>query len=172
VHSGYLSPFCGERRQCDVGGHIFQPNQPWACRSTWRHLSEAIASSVLQIAVQALVPANHSLHTTSIPKTSSSSNEASTWQHYHITNLNLSNPFKMSFFLKAQPILRQAAVVRPAPRLFSTAFVYQKSPTDSVKDGLKAVDRTVSDTVVAGIDKGGEWTISYEYTRSGKLTHR
>lgn len=62
----------------------------------------------------------------------------------------------MSFFLKAQPILRQAAVVRPAPRLFSTAVVYQKSATDSVKDGLKAVDRTVSDTVVAGIDKGGE----------------
>lgn len=62
----------------------------------------------------------------------------------------------MSFFLKAQPIIRQAAIARPSPRLFSTAVVYQKSATETVKDGLKAVDRTVSDTVVAGIDKGGE----------------
>jgi len=62
----------------------------------------------------------------------------------------------MSFLGKAQPILRQAAIIKPAPRLFSTAVVYQKSATETVKDGLKAVDRTVSDTVVAGIDKGVE----------------
>lgn len=63
----------------------------------------------------------------------------------------------MSFLWKAQPLLRQAAVAKPAPRLFSTAVVYQKSPTESVKDGLKSVDRTVSDTIVKGIDKGSEF---------------
>jgi len=61
----------------------------------------------------------------------------------------------MSFLSKVQPLFRQAAITRPSPRLFSTAVVYHKSATDVVKDGLKAVDRTVSDNIVAGIDKGG-----------------
>jgi len=42
--------------------------------------------------------------------------------------------------------------VRPSPCFFSTAAVYQKSATETVKDSLKAVDRTVSDAAVKGID--------------------
>ena len=42
------------------------------------------------------------------------------------------------------------------PRLFSTCIVYRKGPVEAVKDGLKAVDRTVSDIAVAGIDKGSK----------------
>ena len=62
----------------------------------------------------------------------------------------------MSFLYKTTPLLRTAArSARSSPRLFSTAIVQQKSATDTVKDGLKAVDRTVSDAAVAGIDKGG-----------------
>lgn len=62
----------------------------------------------------------------------------------------------MSFLTRATPILRQAAIVRSSPRLFSTTIVYQKGPVEQGKDALKAVDRTVSDTIVAGIDKGGK----------------
>lgn len=64
----------------------------------------------------------------------------------------------MSFLTRAQPLARTALRTQSqVPRLFSTAVVYHKSPTESVKDGLKAVDRTVSDTIVAGIDKGGKF---------------
>jgi len=63
----------------------------------------------------------------------------------------------MSFLYQTTPVLRTAvrtSVTRSSPRLFSTTVVYQKSATETVKDGLKAVDRTVSDAAVAGIDKG------------------
>lgn len=42
-----------------------------------------------------------------------------------------------------------------APRQFSTSIVAQKSATESVKDGLKTVDRKVSDKLVDGINAGG-----------------
>lgn len=45
-------------------------------------------------------------------------------------------------------------IIRNA-RLFSTQARLQKSATETVKDAAKAVDRTVSDTVVKGIEKGG-----------------
>ncbi|KAK2595397.1 hypothetical protein QQS21_006871 [Conoideocrella luteorostrata] len=35
-----------------------------------------------------------------------------------------------------------------APRAFSTSFAMRKTPTESVKDGLKTADRTVTDNVV------------------------
>lgn len=78
----------------------------------------------------------------------------------------------MSFLWKAQPLVRQVAIARPSPRLFSTAVIYQKSATETVKDGLKAVDRTVSDAAVAGIDKGGEHRQpSTSPIRNRMLTH-
>jgi hypothetical protein len=46
----------------------------------------------------------------------------------------------------------RTGVARPSPRLFSTAVVYNNNP---VKDAAKTVDRTVSDQLVKGIDKGG-----------------
>jgi hypothetical protein len=67
----------------------------------------------------------------------------------------------MSFLYKTTPLLRTAvrsSVTRSSPRLFSTAVVQRKSATDTVKDGLKSVDRAVSDVAVAGIDKGGTMT--------------
>lgn len=39
-------------------------------------------------------------------------------------------------------------------RLFSTNVRLQKSAVDSAKDGLKSIDRTVSDKLVKGINKG------------------
>merc|ERR1711964_741632 len=41
-----------------------------------------------------------------------------------------------------------------APRAFSTTFVARKSATESVKDGVKTVDRKVSDVLVEGIEVG------------------
>ncbi|TAQ89851.1 hypothetical protein B7494_g1827 [Chlorociboria aeruginascens] len=41
-----------------------------------------------------------------------------------------------------------------APRAFSTSFVAQKSATEAVKDGVKTVDRAVSDKIVDGIEVG------------------
>jgi hypothetical protein len=64
----------------------------------------------------------------------------------------------MSFLYKATPVLRttvRTSAVRSSPRLFSTTVTQHKSATDAVKDGLKTVDRAVSDAAVAGIDKGG-----------------
>lgn len=41
-------------------------------------------------------------------------------------------------------------------RLFSTSVrVQNKGPVDAVKDTVKQVDKTVSQTIVAGIEKGG-----------------
>jgi len=65
----------------------------------------------------------------------------------------------MSFLSKTTPLLRttiRSSTLRSSPRLFSTSIVQQKSAADSVKDGLKSVDRAVSDVAVAGIDKGVE----------------
>ncbi|KAH7395647.1 LEA domain-containing protein [Cadophora sp. MPI-SDFR-AT-0126] len=41
-----------------------------------------------------------------------------------------------------------------APRAFSTTFVARKSATEAVKDGVKTVDRKVSDVLVEGIEVG------------------
>jgi len=65
----------------------------------------------------------------------------------------------MSFLYKTTPAIRttvRSSVARSSPRLFSTSILQQKSATDTVKDGLKSVDRAVSDVAVAGIDKGVE----------------
>jgi hypothetical protein len=65
----------------------------------------------------------------------------------------------MSFLYKATPLLRtstRCTLIRSSPRLFTTSVVQQKTATDTVKDGLKQVDRAVSDVAVAGIDKGGQ----------------
>src|SRR2546423_5873356 len=64
----------------------------------------------------------------------------------------------MSFLYRSNIALRSAAA-RPSPRLFSTAAVYQKSATETVKDGLKAVDRTVSNVAVKGIDAGSKYKL-------------
>ena len=40
-------------------------------------------------------------------------------------------------------------------RLFSTSVALRKGPVEGAKDAVKTVDRTVSDTLVKGIEKGG-----------------
>ncbi|KIW89094.1 uncharacterized protein Z519_10579 [Cladophialophora bantiana CBS 173.52] len=65
----------------------------------------------------------------------------------------------MSFLYQTTRVLRTAvrsSVVRSSPRLFSATVIQNKSATETVKDGLKTVDRAVSDVAVAGIDKGVE----------------
>jgi len=57
----------------------------------------------------------------------------------------------MSLFIRA---VRPASSI-VARRTFTTSRVACKSVVDSVTDALKAVDRTVSDAAVKGIDKGG-----------------
>lgn len=48
-------------------------------------------------------------------------------------------------------------VATTAPRAaFSISTRQQKTATESVKDGLKTVDRAVSDKIVDGIDIGGK----------------
>ncbi|KIW28733.1 uncharacterized protein PV07_08371 [Cladophialophora immunda] len=73
--------------------------------------------------------------------------------------IQFTTSLKMSFLYQTTPVLRTAvrsSIVRSSPRLFSTTVIQQKSATESVKDGLKTVDRAVSDVAVAGIDKGVE----------------
>ncbi|KZZ92499.1 hypothetical protein AAL_06125 [Moelleriella libera RCEF 2490] len=51
----------------------------------------------------------------------------------------------------ALPVARRALAVRQTAlprRAFSTSLRLRKSPADSVKDGLKTVDRAVTDNVV------------------------
>lgn len=69
----------------------------------------------------------------------------------------------MSFLYTATPALRTSvrrSVLTQSPRLFSTTLSQQKGPVDAAKDGLKTVDRAVSDAAVAGIDKGSMSTLS------------
>lgn len=54
-----------------------------------------------------------------------------------------------------QSILRSLRASAPQPRLFTTNARLQKSATETIKDAAKTVDRTISDTVVKGIEKGG-----------------
>ncbi|OAA45376.1 hypothetical protein NOR_03165 [Metarhizium rileyi] len=46
----------------------------------------------------------------------------------------------------AAPMCR--AMMVQGPRAFSTCLALKKSPTETVKDGLKTVDRTVTDNIV------------------------
>lgn len=57
----------------------------------------------------------------------------------------------MSFVARSIRVIPTAARVRP----FSTTLPAYKSATETAKDALKSVDRTVSDTLVKGIDKTG-----------------
>ncbi|KAM0277277.1 hypothetical protein ACHAQH_005936 [Verticillium albo-atrum] len=52
----------------------------------------------------------------------------------------------------ALPITRAATIA--APRTFTTTPFASKSATETVKDGLKTVDRAVSDKLVDGINAG------------------
>lgn len=72
-------------------------------------------------------------------------------------------------FLTEMSFRRMATVSRTAARssnftsvvpraAFSTTVQLQKTPVDAAKDGLKKVDRVVSDKIVDGIDLGGKWT--------------
>ncbi|KAK5006751.1 hypothetical protein LTR28_006123 [Elasticomyces elasticus] len=54
-------------------------------------------------------------------------------------------------------------VVARNARLFSTSVRSQKSVTDSVKDAAKAVDRTIADAAVKGIEKGGPEKQCFEH---------
>lgn len=46
-------------------------------------------------------------------------------------------------------------------RLFSTSGVLrQKGPIEGAKDAVKTVDRTISDQLVKGIEKGGTFAIN------------
>lgn len=45
-------------------------------------------------------------------------------------------------------------------RSFSTSPIARKTVVDTAKDTLKKADRTVSDTLVKGIDKGGMFAVS------------
>ncbi|EXJ85689.1 hypothetical protein A1O1_06057 [Capronia coronata CBS 617.96] len=79
----------------------------------------------------------------------------------------------MSFLYRSTPLMRTAArasALQQSPRLFSTAIVHQKSATEAVKDGLKKVDRAVSDVAVAGIDKTGMLEPKHRFTDSANTT--
>lgn len=53
-------------------------------------------------------------------------------------------------FAVARAIPRAAAV--HTPRAFTTSYPLQKTATETVKDGLKTVDKVVSEKLVDGID--------------------
>lgn len=63
-------------------------------------------------------------------------------------------------------LARRVAIQRPAfsavqaTRPFTTTLQWQKSPIDSVKDGVKKVDRTVSNKLADGLDVAGLSTSS------------
>ncbi|KAM0262451.1 hypothetical protein ACHAQJ_001705 [Trichoderma viride] len=66
----------------------------------------------------------------------------------------------MSFLTRTINTSRTAAIVAPVSRIaavrtsrtFTTSLAAQKTATESVKDGLKTVDRAVSDKLVDGIN--------------------
>jgi len=66
----------------------------------------------------------------------------------------------MSFlYQSSRTLLRNShPATRSATRAFSTTLQQRKTATETVKDGLKKVDRTVADAAVVGIEKGQELT--------------
>jgi hypothetical protein len=48
----------------------------------------------------------------------------------------------------------RSSIIRNA-RLFSTNARFQKSAVDTIKEAAQAVDRTISDAAVKGIETGG-----------------
>jgi len=56
----------------------------------------------------------------------------------------------MSFFRQPASI-----ALRNQGRLFSTSPITRKTIVETAKDALKAVDRTISDAAVKGIETGG-----------------
>lgn len=71
-------------------------------------------------------------------------------------------------FLTEMTFRRMATISRTAARssnftstvpraALSTTVQLQKNPVDATKDGLKKVDRAVSDKIVDGIDIGSKW---------------
>lgn len=58
--------------------------------------------------------------------------------------------------------LRSATRALPrvnATRAFTSTVVYQKTATETVKDGVKTVDQAVSSKIVDGIDAAGTWSL-------------
>ena len=55
----------------------------------------------------------------------------------------------------------RTAIARNA-RLFSTTVRSQKSVTESVKDAAKAVDRTIADAALKGLEKGGTCQAAFQ----------
>ncbi|TLS22866.1 uncharacterized protein PpBr36_06478 [Pyricularia pennisetigena] len=59
----------------------------------------------------------------------------------------------MSFAVRRVALASRTAAVSTVPRAsFTTGSILNKTPTESVKDGLKKVDRVVSDKLVDGIN--------------------
>jgi hypothetical protein len=76
----------------------------------------------------------------------------------------------MSFLIESIsrqiPVVSRAApraFATHAPRAFSTSFVLNRTATETVKDGLKTVDRAVSDKIVGGIEAGGTNTLDNQH---------
>lgn len=54
-------------------------------------------------------------------------------------------------------------------RLFSTSVrVQNKGPIDAAKETLQSVDKTVSQKIVSGIEKGGECTLPSSCMEDGR----
>jgi len=65
----------------------------------------------------------------------------------------------MSFLYKSsRSLLNSTRPATQATRAFSTTLQSRKTATETIKDGVKKVDRTVADAAVAGIEKGEELT--------------
>jgi len=60
----------------------------------------------------------------------------------------------MSFIPRASLRAVAAARVGVVPRAFSTTVVVRKGPIETVKEGVKTVDRAVADKLVDGIELG------------------
>lgn len=74
----------------------------------------------------------------------------------------------MSFALRSATRAVPRVATLSAPRAFSSTAVHQKSATETVKDGIKTVDRAVSGKIVDGIDAAGKFPRACDL---GFLTH-
>lgn len=62
----------------------------------------------------------------------------------------------MSFAVRRVALASRTAVSTVPRASFTTGSILNKTPTESVKDGLKKVDRVVSDKLVDGINVAGK----------------
>ena len=87
----------------------------------------------------------------------------------HVHHLELHTylkPHRKHITTTSTAIMYRQTMLRQA-RLFSTSVRVRKSAVDQAKEALSSVDKSVAQTIVKGIEKGGTYTYVLVHAQAG-----